>query len=654
MGPMKNPRALLTAGLAAIAALFTAACDDTTPVTLTVFHINDLHISLRHHASQPHDLGGVARLKTLLDARRAATAGQPSLFLDAGDWSEGNIFYSLDSGASALRVLQLLGVDATVLGNHDFIAGPDTLLDALRAVPERPPVLAANLNYNDYPRTAELQAQLPPYQVFRFGSLAVGVIGVTTFEITYASYMQPIVITDPVPAVSYLTQAMRSQGVQAIILLSHNSYAYNKALARMVPWVTAVVSGHSHVKKPRGETVMNAGRLVPVVETGQWGQFLGELKLEIRPSDGTTTVKGVHLHPVSADLPEDPVLSGEVSRLERAVSDRFGYDVFSDTVAVAEDAFPHHESRESALSNFLTDAYRRAAGADMAFDVASLLGMGLGAGPITTADVFNLMPHIYNQATGKTWTVKRLTLTGREIENVLNLWFGVGSFDLPITGSLSVSGIEADYAADGGLTPIRRLDVGGIPINPAQDYTIAVHDGFLLILTLANDLIHLGLNLSRIEDTGIEGWRAALDLLRERGTLRAEDTTVGLRTRLLAPDLFVDTFNVRAVKEGPGHWRITARVRNVGLQDVPAGATATFRFGTLGDAVNDDTRWETLRTPAGAVVTLSAIPAGTSNLVTWNWTGAPQGRGQIPLVVELNSPSDTNVTNNSARIHVEN
>ena len=324
--------------LVLLVALVAAGCNDTTPVTLTILHTNDLHLALRHHPSQPHNLGGVARLKTLVDARRSAAGSNPTLFLDAGDWSEGNIFYTLDSGASALRILQLLGVNATVLGNHDFIAGPDTLLTALKSVPERPPVLAANLNYNGYARTRELQAEMPPYQVFRFGSLAVGVIGVTTFEITYASYFEPVKIVDPVPAVSYLTQAMREQGVQAIILLSHNGFEYNKTLARQIPWATAVVSGHSHVKTPHAEVVSNAGRQVPVVEAGQWGQFLGELTLEVRPSDGTTTIKSSRLLPVTADIAEDPAVRDAVLGMERQVNERFGAEVFTDTVAVSEDA----------------------------------------------------------------------------------------------------------------------------------------------------------------------------------------------------------------------------------------------------------------------------------------------------------------------------
>lgn len=652
-------KAQLTAALVILSSLLSTACRDTTPVTLTVLHMNDFHYSLEAHNSFPHGLGGAARLKTLVNRRRTAAQGKPVLFLDAGDFSEGNAYFALDQGVGALNVLQQLGVDATVLGNHDFIAGPDVLTDVLAHPSAKPAVLAANLDVSAYPRGAELQQLMPGYKIFRYGSLAVGVIGVTTFEFTYASYANPMNITDPVPVLTRMTREMHSRGVQAIILLSHNSFEYNKTLARSVPWVTAVVSGHSHVKKPEPEYVVNAGRRVPVVETGQWGQFLGELTMDIRPSDGTTIIKNYTLHPVTPDLPADAGITNTVGRLRDrlgALLDQGQGDANNDFVAWNQVHLPHIEHRESILGNTLAQAYLEATKSHVALEVSALVGMGLGSGPITTTDVFNLQPHIYTPQSRSTWTIKNLTLTGAELINIFNLWLGIATQDIPFTGALNAAGIEVHYDADGGLNPVRRLFINGVLVNPGSDYTVATHDGLLLILQLANDRLHLGFNLSRLEDTGTEAWLALRHYLKKRGTLVAEDHAIGRSFKLVTADLGFDESDVDILPI-PGRasgLRIKVRVRNMGMAPSPAGTRVRFQANLEQNPVTEDTRLERLTT-LGTSHELPLIAPGASAEVQLDWDNPPTtGRYKIPVIVSLqNSEFDKNRRNDSLRVHVD-
>ena len=67
-------------------------------------------------------IGGMARLATLIDQRRAlASQKGPVLLLDGGDFSMGTLFHTVtqDTGME-LQLLGAMGYDAAVVGNHEF------------------------------------------------------------------------------------------------------------------------------------------------------------------------------------------------------------------------------------------------------------------------------------------------------------------------------------------------------------------------------------------------------------------------------------------------------------------------------------------------------------------------------------------------------
>jgi 2',3'-cyclic-nucleotide 2'-phosphodiesterase (5'-nucleotidase family) len=548
-----------------------------------------------------------------------------------------------------VEALTRMGYDAAVLGNHDFLDGPQSLLDMLGFAP-RVPLLAANINTEDFASGARLRNALPPYQIFRYGDLVVGVIGLTTFEFTYASYLEPVKITDPVPAATYLAQTMHSQGVQAIVLLSHNSFEYNKTLARQVPWVTAVISGHSHVKTPAPAFVTNAGRQVAVVEAGYWGRFLGELNFDVQPKSGTVRFVSYMLNPVTPLTAEHQAMKTFVEGLENQVRDRFNRDVYADTVATTTDLYPHTEDRESILSNFLTEAYRTALGTDAAFDIASLQGLGIAPGPLSTVDVYNLMPHIPHRLTGRTWTLKRLTLTGRELEVILNLWLGIENYDIPLTGHLSMAGVRMTAMAD-GLNPVRELLIGGTPLEAARDYTIALHDGFLLILNLANDRVHMGLDLSRVEDSGVEAWKSAAQLLYTTGTFNAAHYAPGQNLRYLSPDLEWRTHAARWERRGSSVY-MAVPVRNAGLVPTTAPVAVVVKAGPNNDFVNEGTPMERL-TDVSTGITVPPLAAGEETLVEVTWTSPSALAGVQAVQFSFsNNAGDGNRANDKMRLYV--
>jgi 2',3'-cyclic-nucleotide 2'-phosphodiesterase (5'-nucleotidase family) len=113
------------------------------------------------------------------------------LTLDAGDWSEGTAYYKVDNGVHMLKILDLMKFDATVVGNHDYLAGPDVLLDVVKSAQPSFPVLAANVDVSNFKRSAEFKKLIPPHAILNRSGIRIGVVGLTTTAIEYKDFIKP-------------------------------------------------------------------------------------------------------------------------------------------------------------------------------------------------------------------------------------------------------------------------------------------------------------------------------------------------------------------------------------------------------------------------------------------------------------------------------
>ena len=113
----------LSAKLLVMGALASAAIMPAAAEKLVMLHTNDTHSQI-----DPFDednLGGVLRRKVVIDSVRAA---EPNvLLIDAGDAVQGSLFFTLFGGEVEERMLNALGYDIRILGNHEFDNGIDSI-----------------------------------------------------------------------------------------------------------------------------------------------------------------------------------------------------------------------------------------------------------------------------------------------------------------------------------------------------------------------------------------------------------------------------------------------------------------------------------------------------------------------------------------------
>ena len=168
----------------AAAAVIAAAGAAQADYRLTILHINDLHsriepISKYDGTCSAEDdaegkcFGGIARVKTYLDERRAALAGQNVVTLDAGDQFQGSLFYSTYKGDAAVEFMNQMGFDAMAVGNHEFDDGPEVLSSFMDKATF--PVISGNTSVYYEP---SLKSKLNGYVILEVGGEKIGVVSV--------------------------------------------------------------------------------------------------------------------------------------------------------------------------------------------------------------------------------------------------------------------------------------------------------------------------------------------------------------------------------------------------------------------------------------------------------------------------------------------
>jgi 2',3'-cyclic-nucleotide 2'-phosphodiesterase (5'-nucleotidase family) len=449
---------LLAAGGAAIGGcrqLLPPGLDPSAgPVSITILHVNDVHGALYPRSEEGGEVGGVANLVGLIERKRDAAPGAV-LLLDAGDAFQGTFVSNSSRGQAMVEVMNLAGVDAFALGNHEFDWGVETL--QARMGQASFPVLAANLE-TDAGATPE---GVSPYVILQAGDVRVGVLGMTYHDlqtIVRASAIEGLRSTPPVEAVRRYLPEVKEQSDLAIVL-SHLGFEGDQALARAVPEIPLIVGGHSH-GAPRGGYQVGDTTLA---YAGANGQYLGEVVLQFDPRRKLVmSLEARAIRVTDAGTP-----NGDVEALVETWGDQvqaIGSQV------VGEAAAPLNAARgvETALGNLITDAMRAAdLGDGKAFDIALHNDGGIradvDAGPITYAELYAVLP-FDNSLVG-------VDLTGAQVKEMLE--DGISD-----QGSeIQVSGLSFAYTVN--KAPGRRVMevlVGGQPLDPGRTYRVVTID----------------------------------------------------------------------------------------------------------------------------------------------------------------------------------
>ena len=302
---------------------------------IKIIETSDMHgyVLPTNYTERNLDLGfSTAKAATVIQRLKQEAKG-PVIQIENGDFIQGSplSYYVRKNDAKVAadltKVLNYLGYDLGILGNHEFNYGLDYLREAITSYNH--PILCANILTKDgKPAFGE------PYKVFEKEGVKVAVLGITTPYIP--NWEQPATVKDLVfvsaleTAKKYVPEMRKVADVVVVTyhggfecdlscgdpteLLTGENEGY--AIATQVEGIDALVTGHQH------RVIAQKVNGVPVIQPGYRGAYVGEISLEVEKVDGKYTVVSseAKLHPTE-DVPADPAVLEMFSDLQAEVED---------------------------------------------------------------------------------------------------------------------------------------------------------------------------------------------------------------------------------------------------------------------------------------------------------------------------------------------
>ena len=400
---MRKALALLLSVVMSLSLLVSTAWAED-PVTqdlagkTVILHTNDVHGAIQDYAK-------VAALKADYEAR-----GADVWLVDAGDFSQGSVYVSLNKGADAVTMLNAVGYDFVTLGNHEFDYGAQQLADNLKKANFR--ILCSDVLDADGDPVANAAVTAEVEE----SGLKIGFFGLATPETKTKA--NPALIK----GLTFLSGEalykcaqedidwLKGQNVDVIICLTHlgvdkesqPNTSYD--LYKNTTGIDFIIDGHSHTvmtKGPNGEPIQSTGTAlanVGVIIIDNATKKIEENKLVPIWHTEKKDDKSVTVYDYTK---EDAAVAAAAKAIMDPIDAEYG-EVFAKSAVDLNGAkAPGNRTEETNLGDLITDAMMwaiktKAPSVDMTNAVAITNGGGIRAainkGDITKKDINTVLP----------------------------------------------------------------------------------------------------------------------------------------------------------------------------------------------------------------------------------------------------------------------
>lgn len=317
---------------------------------LMIIAVNDTHSQIDPVSD---GTGGVARRRAIYDKLRANNPN--TVLIHAGDAVQGTLFFSLYRGEVEYALMDTLGYDAIILGNHEFDNGMEELAAHYRNVDAVK--MSANYDFSATP----LDGLFQPYWIKAVGDKRIGFFGINVNPAGLIADMNCKGLgyhfaPDVADATArYLKEV---QGVDYAIMVSHIGYSSyeptepnDTLIIGHSHYIDMVISSHSHTTVTPGsgmDRIANAdGKLIPIGQNGKSGKLVATYDLDLE------TGKIVYNH-IPVDASWDEAASRYTAMNEWLDHYRHGVDSIMNNPIGTSARFMKNSS--NAAQNWVSDA----------------------------------------------------------------------------------------------------------------------------------------------------------------------------------------------------------------------------------------------------------------------------------------------------------
>ena len=280
-------------------------------IKTTIIHINDHHSHLASESKSLYfngkktyvKMGGFPRVVTKIKDLQMSEINP--ITLHAGDMIQGTLFYTLFKSQPDIEMMNQIKWDAVTLGNHEFDDGDEGLKEILDGLDESISVISSNV----VAQCGSMLAHLwEPYKIIERDGEKIGIIGLDIGQKTEVSSSPSDKITflDELLTAQRYADELKNQGVNKIILLSHNGMKNDLDYASKLDGVDVIIDGDSHSlvgdfsmvgltgvydRYPQ-ETTSKSGERVCVASAWQYSYAVGNMVVDFDENGKVTSCNG--------------------------------------------------------------------------------------------------------------------------------------------------------------------------------------------------------------------------------------------------------------------------------------------------------------------------------------------------------------------------
>ena len=399
-------------------------------VSIKILGTSDVHgrvLAWNYAADEEDKSGSYAQISTLI--KKIRRKNENVILVEVGDAIQDNWIekFAMAPKHPIPEILNYIGYDIFVPGNHEFNFGMPTLSNILRDMKFKK--LTANLYYNENAEndtnfSKDKSRYLDACAIIEREGVKIGIIGLSTpmsaqFE-EDTGYLKDFYFVSPINETKRQIKKLKKEGVNAIVVVAHMGIENENGipetgvrdLANAVPEIDVIVAGHMHQNVPK--EIING---VLITEPHRYGTFISEIDLRFAVADKKISLisKNSTTIPVKNEEPDveiEKIYKPFHNRLCRIANEIIG-ETLNDMVP--KEKFYGVSSafiKDSGLSSFITDVELYYSRADVVSFAYNYENVRLDKGEIKRKDI------VYNyRYTGGDVTIYQMT--GKQLKDYM-------------------------------------------------------------------------------------------------------------------------------------------------------------------------------------------------------------------------------------------
>ncbi len=254
---------------------------------LTILHTNDTHstiLPLNANLEDPVKAGNGGFIRRIAMLKAEREKDPDLLYFDSGDFSQGSGYYTMFKGDVEIGLMNMMGIDASTIGNHEFDFGLDNMARIFKMA--NFPILCTNYDFTG----TVCEDVVKPYIILKRKGVKIGVFALSP-------KLKGLVSDKNCPGVKYLdpaqvaletaTMLKKDKKCDMVICISHLGWNSggndDQYMIKGSRNIDLVLGGHSHTYLENLEYVANMdGKLVPVDQNGKHGIFIGKMVVNLK------------------------------------------------------------------------------------------------------------------------------------------------------------------------------------------------------------------------------------------------------------------------------------------------------------------------------------------------------------------------------------